>query len=200
MAEAPGILAWIVWGAVDYTSAGSLHPFPASVVRETAAYRAEEDPLGGFVLDCLSPAQDDAVLLIAQLHGAYMEWADGAGIAKAQRLDSRRFGRTFASAHGRLGWPVEKTTSRGRTAYRGLRLRLPGEAAGDGDDSPDGDGGSDDGFAAGSPSHEGPVSKGESDTKPTTSHPAPDADGQEPFDWDEYQAERATDDAEAFPL
>ena len=49
LAEAPGILAWAVRGAVRYAEQGTVHPLPKTVTRETTAYRADEDPLGGFL-------------------------------------------------------------------------------------------------------------------------------------------------------
>ncbi|HEY8871165.1 MAG TPA: phage/plasmid primase, P4 family [Candidatus Limnocylindrales bacterium] len=56
--EAPGILAWAVRGAVAYATVGTLHPFPAAVARETAAYREDEDPLGGFLHEWVTPQAD----------------------------------------------------------------------------------------------------------------------------------------------
>jgi len=120
--EAAGILGWIVEGAVAYAVAGGLHPFPAAVARETATYRADEDPLREFLVGCLEPSDDDRAVTSTEIHAAYDAWAEAAGLAKSQRLNTRRFGRLFAERHGELGWPVERTVVGGRTAYRGLRL------------------------------------------------------------------------------
>jgi putative DNA primase/helicase len=50
-AEAPGILRWVVAGAVKYVAEG-LTPPPA-VRGATDRYRAEEDTIGRFIADCL---------------------------------------------------------------------------------------------------------------------------------------------------
>ena len=123
--EAPGILAWAVRGAVAYAVAGTLHPFPPAVARETAAYRSDEDPLGGFIAAWLSPADDDLIVTSGALFLAYAGWADDAGVARVERLTSRSFGRMFAERHLTLGWPVRRVVIHGRTGYRGLCIAAP---------------------------------------------------------------------------
>ncbi len=141
--EASGILGWVVRGAVAFGLAG-LHPFPAAVARETAAYRAEEDPLAAFVERWLHPADDDRVTTVTALHIAYLGWADEVQLGKAERLNDRRFGRLFAERFQQLPWRVQRTTLSGRTAYRGLRIGLDA-------DGPVAPGGRDEGFGGSPP-------------------------------------------------
>ena len=120
--EAVGILAWAIHGAVAYAALGTLHPFPAAVARETAAYRADEDPLGDFLETWLSPSDDNALVTTGALFLAYTSWADSAAIPKPDRLTSRTFGRMFSERHRTLSFPVRQVVSRGKTGYRGLRI------------------------------------------------------------------------------
>jgi putative DNA primase/helicase len=123
--EVAGILAWVVGGAVAYAGAGSLHPFPVAVTRETAQYRADEDVLKDFVDDCLERSDDDRVVASRELFNAYEAWAEATALLKAQRLNARQFGRAFAERRARLPWPVARATSSGHTVYRGLHIRQP---------------------------------------------------------------------------
>ena len=187
--EAPGILAWVVQGAVAYATAGRLHPFPTAVTRETAAYRADEDPLREFIELCLAPSDDDRPTTSGQLHTAYMAWAEAASVPKAERLNAKRFGRAFAERYTHLGWHVERTLVGGRTAYRGLRLCPRGDG-GTGSDGGDG------GFPedpAGRPYAE--EESGDTGTPASKATEPEDAASDEAAPlWDEDLAERATDD------
>ena len=131
--EMPGILAWVVRGAVAFAASRSLHPLPAAVVRETTAYRADEDPLREFIERHLERAGDDRATTVATIHRAYLSWAEQAQVPKPEQLNVKRFGRAFAERQTRLGYPVERTLVGGRPAYRGVHV------ADDGDDTqPDG--------------------------------------------------------------
>lgn len=119
--EAMGILAWVVLGSVDYTNHG-LHPFPAAVARETETYRSEEDPLAGFIESCLRPAVADGAVKVADLHSAYLKWAEEVQLPRAERLNDRRFGRWLAARQWRRPWRVKRTLVSGRAAYRGIEI------------------------------------------------------------------------------
>ncbi len=109
---------------MEYRKLGTLHPFPAAVARETAAYRADEDPLGDFLETWLSSSEDPSAVLTTTLFLAYTGWADGAGVPKSDRLSSRSFGRMFAERHRSLPYPVTQCVSHGKTGYRGLKVGL----------------------------------------------------------------------------
>jgi putative DNA primase/helicase len=121
--EAPGILAWAVRGAVAYATAGTLHPFPAAVARETAAYRAEEDPLGGFLREWVVP-QADAATPGPKVYEQYAIWA---GLVGAKPMTAPVFGRAFTERHDRLGFPVRRRVVHGSPVYEGLIVQRPFE-------------------------------------------------------------------------
>lgn len=72
LAEAPGILAWMVQGCLDWQAHG-LKP-PQAVVEATESYRNEMDALGEFIADrcVLFPGAQGSC---KELYDAYSEWA-----------------------------------------------------------------------------------------------------------------------------
>lgn len=121
--EAPGILGWAVRGAVAYATAGTLHPFPVAVARETAAYRAEEDPLGGFLREWVVP-DADAVMPGPKVYEQYAIWA---GLVGSKPMTAPVFGRAFTERHDRLGFPVRRRVAHGSPVYEGLTVQRPSE-------------------------------------------------------------------------
>jgi putative DNA primase/helicase len=121
--EARGILAWAVRGAVAYATAGTLHPFPAAVARETAAYREDEDPLGGFVREWVS-AQPDASTPGPRVYEQYVAWAESIG---SKAMTAPVFGRAFTERHDRLGFPVHRRKVHGSPVYDGLTVGRPSQ-------------------------------------------------------------------------
>jgi putative DNA primase/helicase len=121
--EAPGILAWAVRGAVAYSTAATLHPFPGAVARETAAYRAEEDPLGGFLREWVVPVTD-AATPGPKVYEQYMIWA---GLIGSKPMTAPVFGRAFTERHDRLGFPVRRRVVHGSPVYEGLTVQRPSE-------------------------------------------------------------------------
>jgi putative DNA primase/helicase len=95
LAELPGILAWIVRGAVAYYERG-LSDTPDSVAEHTATYRQDTDPL--------QPAFDAGFLVedeagwtpTEKLHGAYLRWADKAQVPPNFRLGSKNFAQALS--------------------------------------------------------------------------------------------------------
>jgi putative DNA primase/helicase len=121
--EAQGILAWVVRGAVAYATAGTLHPFPAAVARETAAYRADEDPIGGFLREWVKPAAD-ATTPGPKVYEQYVIWA---GLVGMKPMVAQVFGRSFSERHDQLGFPVRRRTVHGSPIYEGLIVQRPAE-------------------------------------------------------------------------
>lgn len=74
--EAPGILAWLVRGCLEYQRVGILPP--ASVVEDSAAYREQQDVLGAF-LDAHCVREVGAKITRRELFAAYTEWAEQNG-------------------------------------------------------------------------------------------------------------------------
>jgi putative DNA primase/helicase len=121
--EARGILAWAVRGAVAYTTAGTLHPFPTAVARETAAYREDEDPLGGFVREWVTP-QADASTPGPKVYEQYVAWAESIG---SKAMTAPVFGRAFTERHDRLGFPVRRRKVHGSPVYEGFTVGRPSQ-------------------------------------------------------------------------
>lgn len=113
-AEAPGILAWIVRGAVAWFAGGLRDP---EAVREaTAEYRSEQDVVGEWITDrcALSP---HAAAFASDLYGDYRNWALKRGedpltqTAFSLRLSERGLEKRKSSRHS--GRKIE---------YRGIAL------------------------------------------------------------------------------
>lgn len=76
--EGPGILAWIVQGAVDVFKNGLREP--ESVLAETRTYAAEEDQLGRFLEDCCHVGGGHLVRVESRLlRTAYEQWCQAEG-------------------------------------------------------------------------------------------------------------------------
>lgn len=110
--EGPGILHWVVQGAVDVFDGGLRAP--ESVMSATRAYADEEDHLGRFLEACCMRSTSDVVRLeTKKLRAAYETWchAEGETALKPQAL-----GRELK----RRG--ISRSDSNGRAFYAGLSL------------------------------------------------------------------------------
>jgi putative DNA primase/helicase len=110
-AELPGILRWIVEGAVEWYR-GGLRP-PSAVLAATQEYRQDEDVLGAF-LDERCTAAADARVDGAALYAAFRAWADASG---ERQITARAFG----DALEERGFGRKKAN--GRRWFVGLGLR-----------------------------------------------------------------------------
>ena len=119
-AEAPGILAWMVRGCLEWQRVGGLRA-PASIQAATEGYFHEEDPLAEFL-------QTRCVIGERELAGAkdvfeaYQDWAHDEDIPDADWLPQKAFGKALT---GR-GFERVRTTvdgKPGRKAYRGIGIR-----------------------------------------------------------------------------
>ena len=86
--ELPGILNWALDGWRMWREKG-LAP-PQSVSEATAAYRAENDPVGGFIDTVTMPAMEHEFVAGKVLYDCYRIWADQSG---APRLSNTKFGK-----------------------------------------------------------------------------------------------------------
>lgn len=120
--EGPGILHWIIQGAVNYAADGI--PTPVDVLAATDTYRAEEDHLGRFVDDRCRVGGGDVVRVeTTELRAAYDAWC------KAQHEDAisaQAFGRQL-----RQRFSIGTAKSNGRRFYTNVHLYAP--------ETPDGD-------------------------------------------------------------
>ncbi len=111
--EAPGILAWMVRGCLEWQRIGLQAPEP--VKRATAEYRDEMDLLGEFIAECC--VEGEAVETQAsELYSAYVRWCERSG---ERQMNKMAFGNGLADRghekhkHGTIRW-------------RGIRLRENG--------------------------------------------------------------------------
>ncbi|MFH9816175.1 phage/plasmid primase, P4 family [Streptomyces sp. NPDC017230] len=116
--EGPGILAWIVQGAVDHFAKGLREP--ESVKAATAAYAAEEDHIGRFLEDCCTRGPAAQVRTeTGRVRAAYEAWCRTEG---EELLDARPFGRELKSKG------IVRKPSSGKYFYAGLGLIAQGDA------------------------------------------------------------------------
>jgi putative DNA primase/helicase len=120
--ELPGILAWAVRGCLDWQASGDLE-VPGEVRVATAAYRAEEDVIAGFLEDCCFVAPHLKVRS-SDLYAAYIPWCKDMGEAPcSQKLLGRQLSeRGFVPAKA------------GTRFWRGLGLRAERHRENRGDD------------------------------------------------------------------
>jgi putative DNA primase/helicase len=124
-AEAEGVFAWMVEGALDYLNHG-LKP-PEKVLAATNEYREESDPIGAFIrTGCVVTGQEADSATPGDLFIGYSNWASREGAAEfKQNTFSRRF-----PDYARLSWQASDGKMRqfwkaksGTTVYRGIRVR-----------------------------------------------------------------------------
>jgi putative DNA primase/helicase len=115
--EGPGILAWIVAGAVAYYSGGLREP--VGVKAATAQYAASEDDLGRFIAERLVVASTPEARAqiqtpTATVTGAYHSWCIDEGV---EPVSHKRFGMELRTRCG-----AETYRSNGRRFYLGVSL------------------------------------------------------------------------------
>lgn len=137
MAEAPGILRWIVEGCLEWQEVGLSPPSP--VAAATEEYRAESDAVGEFLATrCTSdplPGKDTARVLAKPLFEAFRSFCQDGG---RDGMSQKSFGDRLTS----MGFA--RRPYGGLTSYVGLRLIEASERASE--ESGGGDGGDGDGW------------------------------------------------------
>ncbi|MBF9042968.1 hypothetical protein HKCCE4037_06500 [Rhodobacterales bacterium HKCCE4037] len=123
MAEAPGILNWLIEGLLQYLE-GGLAP-PDMVTRATAEYRQESDPLGQFLAECCIVDGDAyRATTTADMKAGFDLWLTEQGMPPWK-------GRTFSLSlakkadnwkHPGSGWTFAKGPSSKQAQYVGIRF------------------------------------------------------------------------------
>src|ERR1035437_10354089 len=100
--EAPGILAWIVEGALAWQRTGLSEP--KEITRATEGYRQESDVLADFVGACTEPKEGE-VVLVGVLYAVYVVWAGAAGTEawKKDTFSKAMVERGLVVKHRRVG-------------------------------------------------------------------------------------------------
>ena len=99
LAEAPGILNWVITGCLEWQKRG-LDPVPAAVTAATEAYKTESDPLAEFITGACVVIPN-AVTKASVLYKAYVNWAIDQGIHEKERLTNTAFGKRMRVKHER---------------------------------------------------------------------------------------------------
>ena len=117
--EAPGILAWLVRGCLEWQKRG-LEPIPEMVKAATQEYRAESDVLASFITEkCIE--HPDATTKASDLYSAYKEWAESQGITLRDKdfMTATTFGRRISERY-------QKERTRDGIFYQGMGLICEG--------------------------------------------------------------------------
>jgi putative DNA primase/helicase len=114
-AEAAGILAWVVAGAVRWYAEGL--DCPAEVTAATNAYRTEMDGIGTFI-DEACVVGEKLSATSRDLYAAYSRWCDAAG---ERPLSQTRLGTEL----GNRGLIRDRDSYTGRILWRGIGLKSP---------------------------------------------------------------------------
>lgn len=108
-AEAPGILAWLVRGCLEWQRIGMAPP--VAVIEATKQYRREEDLLGDFIDECCVQ-EPYAQISAASLYGAFAVWFEE-NISK-KVISQKKFGNMMTKRF--------KRQKRGTYIYYGIAL------------------------------------------------------------------------------
>jgi putative DNA primase/helicase len=125
-AEADGVFAWMVEGALEYLAGGL--DVPALVHAASNDYRQESDAIGTFIrLACVVTGSPDDQEKPFDLFMAFEKFADAEGVFKFNRSTfEKRFAkaadRSFEDPDGQMR-QFAKARSNGQTFYRGIRVR-----------------------------------------------------------------------------
>lgn len=113
-AAAPAILQWGIDGWADYQTNGLAEP--ASVVADTAEYRAENDTVGRFLDECCQVSGNESLKVeTRKVRAAYTAWCTDEGL---QPVTATAFGLALRRAG------VDQARSHGRKFYTGLSLLI----------------------------------------------------------------------------
>ncbi|MFD8595418.1 phage/plasmid primase, P4 family [Kitasatospora sp. NPDC059646] len=117
-AEAEGILAWAVRGAVAWFTDGLTEP--SSIATSTQDYRESEDRLAEFIAARLT-VEDGARIAPMTLRRAYADWSEDAGLSRKETLSGWALGVEMESRGFR------KRKVGGRWGFDGIREKTDAE-------------------------------------------------------------------------
>lgn len=111
LAEAPGILNWLLEGCLEWQREG-LNPTPQIITTATKEYQTENDDLAEFLFDFVATNPEDQVQSL-EIYKSYQTWCEEHGLKGKDILSNNAFGR-------RMGDKFNKKFSNGRAFYTGL--------------------------------------------------------------------------------
>lgn len=113
LAEAPGILTWMVIGCLQWQREGL--EVPETVAEATAAYRAESDHVGEFIGECCITGPN-ATVTIGALWQSYQQW-----VTKNEEVQLSR--QSFNERMQRRGFSRDREGHKGTKIWTGLCLQ-----------------------------------------------------------------------------
>ena len=108
--EAPGIIAWVIRGYMDYLNQG-IKP-PKSVMASVREFQLENDTIRLFISEALVPDSKESIPA-RNLYMAYLKWTKDIGITN--RLNQKKFGEEVVKHIKR----VDQASGR---VYKGYKL------------------------------------------------------------------------------
>ncbi|MFI9721545.1 phage/plasmid primase, P4 family [Streptomyces sp. NPDC052396] len=114
LAEAQGIAAWAVRGAVDWYRGGLQDP--PIITRASSEYRATSDALAGFFPGVLERCSEEHVMPGNDVFASYLDWCEAENLPAKERWTRR----TFYNALEERG--VTRVIKRSGVALAGIRL------------------------------------------------------------------------------
>jgi len=129
--EGPGILAWLVRGALAWRDAGFRLDPPPSVLAAVLEYRLSQAPLSEFyAARCVIPDANSAGVWTptADLREAYIKWCE------AERIRFTLGTKQFTLELGKRFTAHQETTGARRKGFRGIGLAASGEPREPGED------------------------------------------------------------------
>ncbi|MER5260426.1 phage/plasmid primase, P4 family [Streptomyces sp. NPDC002855] len=124
LAEAEGIAAWAVRGAVEWHRDGLKDP--SVITRASQEYRATSDALAGFFPGVLERCGEEHVMSGNEVFTAYLDWCEEENLPQRERWTRR----TFYGALEERG--VTRVMKRSGVALAGIRLADAGAQEGPG--------------------------------------------------------------------
>jgi putative DNA primase/helicase len=116
LAEAPGILAWMVRGCTEWQRIGLKEP--ASIKAANTSYEEDEDVLGAFLED-RAIVDGPSWVSVGDLYAAFHEWAKAHG---EEILSAKAFSQAMSE---RTGIKRSRQGQRGTRGFLGVRLPAP---------------------------------------------------------------------------
>ena len=96
-AEAPGILAWAVRGALEWQADGLTAP--PIVMNAVEAWEADSDPLKDFLNEACDVTNPKVEVNATVIYKAYKAWAERQELGERERLSLTAFGRKLGERY-----------------------------------------------------------------------------------------------------
>ncbi len=117
-AELPGILNWMVEGAVAFYGQGGVGDFPEAVREKTAEYREDVDPMESVFESGFLVAESGSWTATADLYCAYQRWAEKNGVPQDRQYGRDGFAKALSGRYPRRRKWIDGVKTRGFSGVR----------------------------------------------------------------------------------